>query len=253
MEKNQKNFQQEETTINLVELFSALWKKAHIIVLVGIVFGLLAFIGTKTLMTPMYESVTKAYVITKQNENTVTASDLQTGTQLTKDYMELVKSRPVLEEVIAKLDLDMTTKELAESISVETPADTRILKITTTNEDPKMAKDIADEVRKAMSVQIQKVMNIDAVNTVEEANLPELPASPSSSKNAVLGVLLGMILTAVVVVVMFLLNDTIKTSDDVKKYLDLNVLAVLPIQEGTNSKTAGKKQNQKNAAGNKRG
>ena len=55
---------------------------------VGLFTALLAFGGSKFLMTPTYQSVTKIYVLNKQdNSNTnVTYSDLQAGTQLVKDY-----------------------------------------------------------------------------------------------------------------------------------------------------------------------
>ena len=61
----------------------------------------------------MYTSTTSMYVLSRTEGNaSVTYNDLQTSTQLTQDYMELVSSRPVLEQVIAVLNLDMTTEEL---------------------------------------------------------------------------------------------------------------------------------------------
>ena len=244
MEKNN-NFEQDEITIDIGELLLVLWNKAHIIILAGVVLALAAFAGTKLFMTPQYDSVTKIFVISKQNENTVTSSDLQTGALLTKDYMEMVKSRPVLEEVIAVLNLDMSTEELAESITVETPAETRMISITVRNEDPKLAKSIADAVREAASVQIREVMNIDAVNTVEEANLPTKKAAPSTMKNTLLGGILGVFLAVGIIVLVFILDDTIKTPDDVERYLEMNVLASIPIKEGSaknkKAKSAAKK------------
>lgn len=232
MEKNN-NFEQDEITIDLGELFQVLWSKAHIIILAGVVLALAAFAGTKLFITPQYDSTTKIFVITKQNENTVTSSDLQTGTLLTKDYMEMVKSRPVLEEVIAVLNLDMTPEQLAGAITVETPAETRLINIKVRNEDPKMAKNIADAVREAASIQIQEVMNIDAVNTVEEANLPTQKATPNTMKNTLLGGILGVFIAIGIIVLIHILDDTIKTPDDVERYLELNVLASIPIKEGT--------------------
>lgn len=232
MEKNN-NFEQDEIAIDLGELFQVFWNKAHMIILAGVVLALAAFAWTKIFITPQYDSTTKIFVITKQNENTVTSSDLQTGTLLTKDYMEMVKSRPVLEEVIAVLNLDMTTEQLAQTITVETLAETRLINITVRNEDPKLAKSIADAVREAASIQIQEVMNIDAVNTVEEANLPTQKAAPNTMKNTLLGGILGVFIAIGIIVIIYILDDTIKTPDDVERYLELNVLASLPIKEGT--------------------
>lgn len=231
--ENNANYEQDEITIDIGELIAALWKKAHIIILAGVVCALAAFLGTKMFITPKYDSVTKIYVISKQNDATVTSGDLQTGNMLAKDYMEMVKSRPVLEEVISVLNLDMSTGALLNCITVEAPADTRMIKITVRHEDPKMAKDIADAVRDAASVQIKDVMNIDAVNTVEDGNLPTVKASPSTMKNTVLGGFLGVILAMGIIVLIHVLDDTIKTPDDVERYLELNVLASLPIKEGT--------------------
>ena len=75
-------------------------------------------------------------------------------------------------------------------------------------------------------------MGIEAVNTIEEANLPTSPSSPSVMRNTAMGGLLGLVLSAGIIIVIFLLDDTIKTPDDVENYLGLNVLTSIPIQEG---------------------
>ena len=72
----------------------------------------------------------KMYVLSKQDANSaVTSSDLQAGSQLTKDYMELIKSRSVMEQVISQLQLDMSVDKLSGEITVSNTADTRILSI----------------------------------------------------------------------------------------------------------------------------
>ncbi|OUP64775.1 protein-tyrosine kinase [Drancourtella sp. An177] len=238
MEGTKRNTRErDEVTIDLTELFMALWRKVHIIVLAGIFVGLLALVGTKLFVTPMYTSTTKFYVSSQTDQNTsVTYTDLQTSTQLTKDYAELVKSRPVLEEVISVLDLDMKPQALASKITVTTPADTRVMSISVVDADPKQAKDIADAAREAVSVQIKEIMNVDSVKPVEKANLPEGPSSPNVMRNAMIGGILGVLLAAGIIVLIFLLDDTIKTPEDVENYLGLNVLASIPIYEGTGAK-----------------
>ena len=108
--------QDDEVTIDLMELFSVLWAKKTIIILSAVFMALVAFVGTKMFVTPKYTSVTKLFVMTKNDDTSASATytDLQTGSMLTKDYMELVKSRPVLEKTISKLKLDVEPEELAE-------------------------------------------------------------------------------------------------------------------------------------------
>lgn len=236
--------QDDEVTIDLMELFSALWAKKTIIILSAVFMALVAFVGTKMFVTPKYTSVTKLFVMAKNDDTSASATytDLQTGSMLTKDYMELVKSRPVLEKTISKLKLDVTPEELAGMITTETPTDTRIMSISVTDDDPKEAKQIADTLRKAVSVQITEIMSADSVNTVEEGNLPTSPSSPNVKKNMMLGALLGLVISMGFIVLISILDDTVKTPDDVEKYLGLNVLTSIPIQEGSSAPKRVKQQ-----------
>lgn len=241
----------DEITIDLSELLRVLWSKLHIIILTGILVALFAYVGTKLFITPTYTSSTKVYVLTRQNGNeNITYTDLQTGTQLLKDYMELATSRPVLEQVIAELDLDIETEELQEMITTESQDDTRIFSISVECENPKKAKEIVDALREAVGSQITKIMAADAVNTVEEGNLPKEPSSPNLKRNVLVGGILGMLLAMTIIVCIYIMDDTIKTPDDVKDFLGLSVLTSIPIQEGVkkNKKAKGMthKQNTRN-------
>ena len=232
-EKTMRDVDNDELTIDLGELFSVLWNKIYIIILAGIVLAFAAFAYTQLFITPMYTSTTSMYMLVKSNGETgITSGDLQTGTQLTQDYMELTKSRTVMEKVIATLNLDMTVGELSGCITTTNTENTRIMTIAVENEDPELARDIADALRQTASNEIVDIMGIEAVNTIEEANLPTSPSSPSVMKNTALGGILGLVLSAGIIIVIFLLDDTIKTPDDVENYLGLNVLTSIPIQEG---------------------
>ena len=98
--------------IDVLELFHVLLNKFWIILLAGIIAGLAFIGGTILFITPQYESTTKMYVLSKQDNNTLTQQDMQTSLSLTKDYAELIKSRTVTEGVIAQLNLDLTHEEL---------------------------------------------------------------------------------------------------------------------------------------------
>ena len=239
----------DEITIDLAELFSVVWKKMPVIILSVILCAAIALGVTKFMMTPMYVAETKVYVLNNSNNDTgVTTGDLQVGTYLTKDYMELVKSRPVLEYAIKKLNLDTTPAALGKIISVSSPADTRILSIKVEHESPELASDIANAVREQAGKQICEIMKADAVNVVEEAEVPTKPSSPSKGKNTVLGGLLGGILVVGFLVVKYLLDDTIKTAADVDKYLGLTTLTSIPIMDGeTKSKKKNKQTKSKSA------
>lgn len=252
---NPRIMEEDELTIDLGELFRVLLSKVHIIILSAILMALVAFVGTKLLVTPMYTSVTKMYVLAKdENSNLSTSNynELTAGSMLTKDYMELVKSRPVLEKTISVLNLKMQPSELADMISVSTPTDTRIMTVSVESENPKQAKEIADAVREAVSVQIQEIMSVDSVNTVEEGNLPTAPSSPNTMKNMMLGGILGFVIAAGIITLIYLLDDTIKTPEDVENYLGLNVLTSIPISSGAARSKKAKHQRESRKAVQKR-
>ncbi len=216
--------------VDLLEIVSVLFSRFWIIFGGGMLAAVIGFVISMFILTPTYESTTKIYILNKSESTTVTYSDVQMGTQLTKDYAELINSRYVLEEVIRILSLtEMEYRDLLDMVSVQTPTDTRIVSITVTDINPKQAQDIANCIREVAGEHIQNVMDIDAVNVVEEANMPTSKAGPSVPKWTLFGGALGILFVCIVILVHYLLDDTIKTSEDVEKYLGLSTLALIPI------------------------
>lgn len=226
--ENQK--QQDEIEIDLLELFYVLLGHAWLIISVGLFCALSCFAISKFIVPPTYKSITKIYILNKNENTSVTYSDVQIGTQLTKDYAELINSRYVLEAVIQELSLTIDYKELTEKIDVSTPTDTRIVAITVEDRDSVMAMNIANSVRENASAHIQNVMDIDAVNVAETANMPTEKASPSCLKWTLIGGILGCIVVGAILLIRHLMDDTIKSSDDVEKYLGLSTLALIPMR-----------------------
>lgn len=223
-----------DVEIDLMELLASLIDNIWIIMLSTLAGFVLVYLFTTLFVTPTYDSTTKIYVLNRQDEtsSTINYSELQTSTQLTKDYMELVTTRPVLENVISELGLeDVTYEELVEDVSVSTATDGRIISITATAKSPLLAKEIADSIRNTVATQIVDIMGVEAVNVVEEANLPTEKARPATMKNSIIGALVGFILAAGIIIIRTITNDSIKTSDDVEKYLGLSVLGQIPLEE----------------------
>ncbi len=225
------------TTIDLVEVFGVIWHWIWLILLVALAMGTAAYGFSKFALPEEYQSTTKIYVLDKSgaggSNSQTTYSDLQVGIQLTKDYVELIKSRTVLEAVLKDNQLDgvYTYEKFADMVDVETPTDTRIVTITVTNHDPALAQKLANDIRTRSSELIINTMQIDAVNTYEEANYPDRKSGPSCGRWAIVAALLGALIVSAVVIVRYLMDDTIKTSEDVEKYLGLSNLALIPYDE----------------------
>ena len=114
--------QTDEIEIDLWEICLVLIHNLALIVSVGIMVALGTFLVTQIFGVPKYESTTKIYILNKQENNAVTYSDIQLGTQLTKDYAELIQSRFVLEEVVQGMGLDLSYEEMKKKgISMSLP------------------------------------------------------------------------------------------------------------------------------------
>ena len=216
-----------QDTIDLLELFYVLKKKILLILMAALIGGCVAGAYMQFFMTPVYSSMSSILVLSK--ETTLTSlADLQLGASLTSDYTVLIKSTPVLEQVIENLNLDTTVEELKNQISINNPTDTRILEITVQDTDAAMAKKVVDEIANVSSDYIGDKMEVVPPKVIEVGKIATVRTSPSVKKNIMLGFLLGFVACAGIIVVYAVMDDTIKTEEDIEKYLGVSVLAKVP-------------------------
>lgn len=230
MEHTKNYIFRDEGEIDLKDLGFVLFSKLHLIILTAFFCALIGIAYAMFMIPERYESNTSIYIYDQEKES-ITYTDLQMGTVLTKDYEILVKGRAVLEEVVKQLGLNLTYEQIDSMVSVSVPSSTRIVEISVRTTDPYLSREIADTVREVSSKNIADIMGVDAVNVVETANLPEKKCSPSIKKHALIGGAFGVTVASAIAVIMFLLNDTIRTQDDVDNYLGLSTLGIIPLEE----------------------
>lgn len=219
--------EQNELEIDLRELLFIIRRKLWIVILSAVLFGAAALLGTKFLITPQYTSSSSLLVLTK--ETTLSSlADLQMGSQLTNDYRVLILSRPVLQKVVDNLELEYDYKHLKDKVSISNPSDTRILIISVEDEDPKQACTIVDELAEVSSAYIGDKMEVIPPKIIESGEVDEDPTSPNTLKNTAVGIFLGLVLSIGVIVIIAILDDTIKSEEDIEKYLNVTNLASIP-------------------------
>lgn len=216
----------DELEIDLGELVYVLFKKIWVIILCFGIGLVLAAGGTKLFITPMYQSSAMIYIL--GNATNISGINLQLTQQLTVDFEILATSRPVVNKAIALLDKDYTYDQVIDMVTIENPTESSILKITAESPDPEEAAALADAMASATASQVADVMDMDEPTTVEEATVPTRPSSPNLLKNSALGALAGAFLAAAYITIRFIMNDTIKTAEDARKYLNVNTLAAIP-------------------------
>lgn len=228
----QTEYKDDEIEIDIKELCYEVLGHWKVIVLSTIIVGLIAFVISRYMITPQYESTSRLFVLSKSTSITSLA-DIQTGSSLTNDYMVVVKGRTVLEQVIHNLSLDETYEELSEKITLNNPSDSRILEISVKDPDPERARQITDEMARVASAFIAEKMDQDAPTTIQNGYADGVAVSPNVGKNTVIGAALGLLLALTIVVIAYIMNDTITTTDDIEQKLNIHVLGALPLEEKT--------------------
>jgi len=237
---------QTEQEINLIELFSALLGHFALIATAAVFCALLAAAYSFFVAVPQYQAVAKLYVVNAK-DSVVSFQDLQIGSYLTSDYLEVFKTWEVHREVIHALDLDYSIRQLEGMTTIRNPGGTRVLYITVTSDDPKEAYDIAFTYALVAIDYISLKMSTTEPNILSAPHMPTVPVSPNKTHNVVLAFLFGGFMACVVITLQFVIDDKIKTADDIQKYANLATLGAVPTMDVayTTAKNAAKRKKQK--------
>jgi capsular polysaccharide biosynthesis protein len=220
--------QNKQYEIDLLDLLLYLKKKIWLLVAATVLFAVLGAAYTAVFVDDTYTAATRLYVLNRASDSYISSSDYNVSSFMVNDCEVLLTGRNVTDEVIDRLGLDLTSGQLKDMISVSTVGNTRVLQIEVVDTDPQRAADIANCVQQVARNQLKEILNVEAVNLVYEAKVPQQKSGPSLLTNTALAALLGLILCVGVQVVLYTLDDTVRTEADVERYLGLSVLGVIP-------------------------
>ena len=217
-----------EMEIDLLELL-AYYRERIVWIILGFLAGaVIAGLITYYLITPDYTATSKMYMVSSSSQSVVDLTDLNIGQSLSKDYVELLKTRPIIESVIEEQGLDYDYAQLLSMLSMSTLSDTRIIAIRATSKDPEEAMNIANALADKGVKELPKLMETPQPHIAEYAIIPVTPSSPSFSRNTMIGALIGMIIVLGIFTIRFMLDDTFKTAEDIEKEFGVIPLTVIP-------------------------
>ncbi len=179
---------------------------------------------------PMYRTTTKLYV-TGVYTVVPSAGSYSLGKQVISNYIEIMKSRPVLEEVIENLGLNMSPQQLRNCISHSVPADTCMLEVTVSFTDAQWAKAVADELVVVSADYALEIMGCTPPTVYEEAGVPTAPYNVTRGpvlRYTVLGAFAGVVLAGVLVLLAYFVNTRFTTPGRTEDKLGIPVWGLLP-------------------------
>ena len=219
---------QQTEEIDLIDLFGYYMSRLPLLIAAVVIGAMVSGLFTHYFIPNRYTAISRMYMISASSDSVLNLSDLNLGASLSNDYVELMKSRPIVEEVIDTLGLEYTYEQVVGMIGLSVVNNTRIVKISATSTDPYEAMQISNEMARVSKIQLPKVMDAPAPTIVEEAVLPAYKSSPSLSRNVMMGAMLLLVLVLGVLTVFYLMDDTIKTSEDVEREFGIMPLTVIP-------------------------
>lgn len=212
--------------INLKDFFIYLKRYIWLFVVAVVVAVAGVAVYDLTIKKPIYQAST-TIVIAKSsdgaNNSTTTLNDVNASQKLTTTYSEIAKSELVLNQVVERLELPVTGKELSKNVTVKPVEDTSILNVQVKDLDPEQAARITNEIANVFTEQITEIYKLDNVSQLSIAEVPSVPANNTLTRDLILVVVIAMFGVAGIAFLRFYLDDSVKHNDDVEKVFGLSM------------------------------
>lgn len=219
-----------EETISLQELFKTIRKRMTLIMTLTILAITISGVISYVFLTPIYQASTQILVNQEKVENSAfSTANIQTDLQLINTYNVIIKSSAILGKVVDELDLKTSATALNNQITVNSEQNSQVVNITVQNESPKAAVEIANTVASVFQEEVKTLMNVDNVNILAIAELPENPSpvKPNPVLNMAIAAVVGLMLGVGVAFLLQYLDTTIKSEQDIEDVLQLPILGLV--------------------------
>lgn len=219
-----------EETINIKDLLNVIKKRMTLIVLCVAIAAMVTGAISFFVLTPIFQSSTQLLVNQKKTAGEIYQyNEVQTNVQLINTYNEIIKSPVILDKVIKELDLKQSMAQLNEKITVAAKQNSQVFTVTVEDENPKLARDIANTIAIVFQKEIGNIMSVDNVSILAKAELPDNPSpiKPNPKLNIAIAVVVGLMLGVGLAFLIEFMDNTVKTEKDIEDLLGISVLGVI--------------------------
>ncbi len=220
-----------ENEINILDMLFVVRKNIVKIIIAAVVIALIFLTYTLTLVTPLYQSGTQLLVKGISQEAMTIYPDSTSRLMLMNNCIEVLSGTASMTKVAEELSINITPEDLQTMVSISSPADTQVIKISAISPDPEIAREIAETVEKVSRDVLSENVGVSALSTIQKAKTPVAPVSPNPIKNTILGGFLGGVLAVAFYLAMWFINNRIHTPADAEKALGLTVFSSVPFVE----------------------
>lgn len=232
--------------ITIQKLIQEMLKRWWLVLTCVILCAVIFFTYSRFFITEMYTSNASIYVDSKATQvienaenNTANLVELTTAEMLVDTYIEILSSNSFCYNIKEKLNSPYSAGTIKSMISYSRVEETGVVHLSVTAPSPKDAYEICQAILLFGNEQIEDVMKVGSIRTIDSATMPSGASYPSDSKNALIGALLGLLISFGIIFVINYFDVHIKTVEDIEDKYDLVVLGTIPNMFTNNTSSGG--------------
>ncbi len=218
--------------IDLKVYLSKLLKNWLVIVLCSVIGMSVAFIYSEFFATPIYASTLKIGVFNSDWTTGVSSNDIETASKLMENCLVVLKDDIMAGEIADVIEAQTgekyTSSQIKGAVSYSQIEDSQWIQVVARTGNPELSALLCNAVSaKASDIIVESVANVQ-MRTLGEAKVNYNPISPNTSKNTILGFMVGFVAVCLVIFLITFFDKTINDTEIVKEKYGLAVLGVIP-------------------------
>ena len=217
--------------IDIKRIIEIIFSKKLIITLIILLSVTLGYVYSYYYKKPEYKSSVTILLVADENktDKSLTQTDVNLNNGLISTYSSIAKSSSILQKTIQNLNLDIPVSKLEKNVEAKQIDNTQFLKISVKNENPERAKNIANELAEVFTEQIKEIYNLQNISIVDKAETEEKPCNINHMKDMIIFGFAGIVLSIIIVMIIYMFDDTVKDQKDIEKNIKLRTIGTLPV------------------------
>lgn len=231
------NSQNYTKTIDLHQLLVLFRKHITMLLLCTIITGVLGFVVAEFVVVPKYTANVELLVNrrTSGKDSDQAYNDQQADIQYINTYKDIITNQVILGKVSHELNSSQTARQygrtyamsagdLQNSIKITNQQNSQVFSVAVTTNDPQKSAAAANAIARVFKGNIKKIMSVNNVTIVSHAAVPGAPSFPNVKLFALVGAVLGLLLSAIYLIIKKMMDTTINDDEFMTSELGLTNL-----------------------------
>lgn len=212
--------------VTIQKIISVLLQRVKFIAITTILVGLLFFLYSSFIITPMYSTSSMIYV---QNYNN--NSDTGTNKEAQKIYGSDISGSSSLANICVTLfkNSDKITALYDDcNVDISVSEGSFYITISVSGSDPQKCANVANQIADVSKDVFDDQFAYGQIGIIRQAKVPTSSYYPNNLKNTFFGLIVGFAAACVISILLELIDTTIKSDDDIQSMYGIPVFAEIP-------------------------